>query len=221
MTLTVAGLKAANSKLWGGPRTDHLGHGAFEAQGGPSSRNTAAPLALAKGRRTDRISCLFQTVQNCASVNVEKRLHCSQQERPEQGQPRPSKVLLQIQSDQLRVDPRSFCTVIHIVLCVHVGVSCFRRIPRSVVIFWNGRPRPIVAVVEFSAFVPRQYVGMQRLSCLRFSSIPQTPYTRPKASSCCEPRSSVSLRACAVEATKRPQRNPFESLAVGHLESAA
>ena len=87
---------------------------------------TVLLLFLLWPREEEAARCtVFQAVQNCAIMDVEKRLHCPQQESPQQGLPRPTELLIQIQTDQFSVDPCSFCTIVHIVFCVHCGVASF------------------------------------------------------------------------------------------------
>ena len=117
---------------------------------------------------------VFQAVQKCAGMNVQMRLHCPQQESPQQCLPWPLEILIGIHTGQCCVDTHSFCTIVRIVLCVHRGVGNFRCTPTSVVVFWHRLPRPIIAIVHLPAFVPCQYVAMQRLSRLCFSSVPET-----------------------------------------------
>ena len=64
MTLTVARLKAANSKTWG-PQIGRLEHDAFAMQAAVSSHNTAVQLAPAKGRTNDTTLCFSDSIESC------------------------------------------------------------------------------------------------------------------------------------------------------------
>ena len=107
-------------------------------------------------------------------MNVQKGLHCSQQESPEQGLSWPSQVLAQIQSDQFRSDTRSFRAEIHIIFCVHRWIASPRCAPSSVVVFWHRWTWTVAPIVELAAFVPRQHVGMQCLPRLSLGAIPRS-----------------------------------------------